>query len=115
MRDDTDDFELFIDEVEVETLANGVLIGEVFAREIFVDDADAGRTSGVLRAEEASAEQRNFHYLQIIGPNDVPVSVGHAVFGGGLGSAVDPKRQVIFFGYGDRAAHQRNSLHTGDG
>ena len=55
MPDDADDLELRIDEIEIEALADGVLISEILARKIFVDDADARRIPAVLRADEAAA------------------------------------------------------------
>src|SRR5690242_3939803 len=115
MAHDTDDLELPINNIEIEALADRILVREVFAREVFVNDTDARRIGFILRGEKAAAEQRNVHHAKVTGADDVPDRVGHLIFGRRLWSAIEPEWQIVLIIQWKCAVHQRDRANAGNG
>ena len=86
-----DDFSRDVQDVEVDVLADGILIAEVELGKALVNNSNYWGMLVIRRCEEAATLEGNPHYLQIIGLHGVEERFLHLRLGRGFGLAFEPK------------------------
>ena len=110
----TDDFRHAIEQANVDSLPDGIFIGKIFARETLIDHDHEWRIFRVLRGDEAAANQRRAHHLQILRLHRIPQREIHFAVRGGARLAFAPEGQLGITLHGNAAAKRRSRFHTGN-
>jgi hypothetical protein len=113
--DDTDDFGLHIELLEIDMLPDGIFVWEVGAREDVVYIDHRRGMFAVLRRNQASALESDSHGLLETGLDEIKHSLMFVVVVGKLWLAFDPEGERGIVDHGARPECYRNGLHAGNG
>src|SRR6516225_1358724 len=109
-----DDFSRDVQDVEVDVLADGILIAEVELGKALVNNSNYWGMLVIRRCEEAATLEGNPHYLQIIGLHGVEGRLLHLRLGRGLGLPFEPKWHCGITPHGHGRKSQRGGLNPRD-
>src|SRR5271156_38322 len=93
--DDSDNLRLSIHDADVDALADRILIGEIFARETFINHDHRRRMFVIVLCEKTPAVQWNSHRAQIIGSGEIEKRLLHLTLTGRLGLPTEPKWKFV--------------------
>ena len=112
--DHADDLRQLSESVDVDALADGILMGKIFLGKDFIDHDDERGVLVVLGVKKRPRQQRNSHRLQVVRFDDVVDGPVHVVFVRRFWLALKPKELFVVAAQGNRSPRLRNRLDTGD-
>ena len=115
MPDHADDLRQLIEQVQVDALAERILVGEILLGKDLIDHDHQRRVFIVVGSEEPAVEQRNAHRLQIVRFDDVVDGPVHVVVVGRLRLPIEPEELLVITAQGDRSPCLGDRLDTWDG
>src|SRR5271165_629974 len=111
MADQAYDLSGLVEAVDIEVLADGIFVGEIFLCENLIDCDDQRRMLIVLRSEKSSLSQRDSHHREIIRLDDIVDGPIHIIFTGRFWLTLEPEELLIIPTQGSRAPGLRDACN----